>query len=250
MSGRTILITGGSGKFGLRLVEHFLGAGDRVIATVLNDRKLERRVAEFDGSLAVIRADFTQDDAAPALVAELAARDLQPDGLVNNARSLRFLKADENGLTSREDFTGELLIDVVLPYELTMALALAPESRLRRVVNVGSQYGVVATNPGLYDDPADQAPLHYGVAKAALIHLTRELAVRLADRNIQVNCASFGGVEGRVDEAFRDRYAALTPQRRMLSEAEIAGPIDFLLSDAASAMTGHNMVVDGGWTAW
>lgn len=250
MSGRTILITGGSGKFGRLLVEHFLAAGDRVVATVLSDRELERCVPESRAALAVIRIDFSHTDAIAALMSELAGQSAWPDGLVNNARSLHFLKTDANGIVSRDDFVGEYLIDVVLPYELTMALALAPESRLRRVVNVGSQYGVVATNPGLYRDPADQPPPNYGVAKAALVHLTRELAVRLADRNIQVNCASFGGVEGRVSPEFMDCYAALTPQRRMLREDEIVGPIDFLLSDGCSAMTGHNMIVDGGWTAW
>jgi NAD(P)-dependent dehydrogenase (short-subunit alcohol dehydrogenase family) len=250
MSGRTILITGGSGKFGSLLVAHFLAAGDRVVATVLSDRSLEQAARGHAGSLTVVRADFTQPETVADLVGDLSGRGLQPEGLVNNARSLRHLKTDSRGVVSRDDFTGELLLDVVVPYELTMALALAPDSRLRRVVNIGSQYGVVAVNPGLYETPAEQAPPSYGVAKAALVHLTRELAVRLADRGIQVNCASFGGVEGRVAPAFAERYARLAPQGRMLREDDVVGPVDYLLSDACAAITGHNLVVDGGWTLW
>jgi NAD(P)-dependent dehydrogenase (short-subunit alcohol dehydrogenase family) len=108
----------------------------------------------------------------------------------------------------------------------------------------------VAANPGLYENPASQSPLHYGVAKAALAHLTRELAVRLAPAGIQVNCIAFGGVEGRVDAEFRQRYAKLCPLGRMLNEGEVAGPVDMLLSDHFTAMTGHVLAVDGGWTIW
>jgi NAD(P)-dependent dehydrogenase (short-subunit alcohol dehydrogenase family) len=102
----------------------------------------------------------------------------------------------------------------------------------------------------LYDDPVRQSPLQYGVCKAALSHLTKELAVRLAAKNIQVNCVAFGGIEGRVDPAFLARYAALNPMGRMLQENEVAGPIEALLSDGFSAMTGHTMAVDGGWGIW
>ena len=92
--------------------------------------------------------------------------------------------------------------------------------------------------------------MHYGVAKAALGQLTRELAVRLSGRGIMVNCVAFGGVEGRVDDACRERYAKLCPSGRMLKEEELPGPVDLLLSSAGSGITGHVLFVDGGWTAW
>ena len=133
----------------------------------------------------------------------------------------------------------EYLLDVVAPYELTMALVQQENSRLQKVVNIGSQYGTVAANPNLYTEPLKQSPLHYGIAKAALAHLTKELAVRLANREIQVNCIAFGGVEGRVDEAFKERYAKLCPIGRMLRDDEVVGPVDMLLSDKCSGITGH-----------
>jgi NAD(P)-dependent dehydrogenase (short-subunit alcohol dehydrogenase family) len=92
--------------------------------------------------------------------------------------------------------------------------------------------------------------VHYGVVKAALIHLTKELAVRFADKNIRVNAVSFGGVEGRVDNQFKKRYADLCPNGRMLNDNDLTGAIDFLISRNSLAVTGHNLVVDGGWTIW
>ena len=83
-----------------------------------------------------------------------------------------------------------------------------------------------------------------------MVHLTKELAVRLARKNIQVNCIAFGGVEGRVNKGFQKRYASLSPIGRMLKDDEIAGPIDLLLSSEFSAMTGHTVAIDGGWTIW
>ena len=74
--------------------------------------------------------------------------------------------------------------------------------------------------------------------------------MRLAKNLVRVNCAAFGGVEGRVDEAFKKRYSELCPSGRMLSEDEIFGPIDMLLSEKTSGMTGHILMIDGGWTVW
>jgi NAD(P)-dependent dehydrogenase (short-subunit alcohol dehydrogenase family) len=253
MSGRTILITGGSGKFGRLLVRHFLSQDDTVIATARSTFTLSdmnSAHADHGARFIGVACDLSEDHAAAELAEVLARDGLHPDCLVNNARSLSYLKIQDDGRVSRENFAGEFLLDVIVPYELTMALAGQDGGRLRRVVNIGSQYGSVAANPEIYDNPAIQSPLHYGVAKAALAHLTRELAVRLAPAGIQVNCIAFGGVEGRVDMEFRQRYAKLCPLGRMLNESEVPGPVDMLLSDHFTAMTGHVLAVDGGWTIW
>lgn len=253
MSPRTILITGGSGKFGRTLVSHFLAAGERIIATCRTDESLEKLLTEYsiyDDRFVGVKSDLTENDAIALLREQLDAQDIRPDCLINNARSLTFLKIGEDGLVSRKNFSDEYLLDVVVPYELTMALVQQRGSQLRRVLNIGSQYGTVAANPLLYTDPITQSPLHYGVAKAALAHLTKELAVRLAGASIQVNCVAFGGVEGRVDEAFKQRYSQLCPMGRMLRDNEVVGPVDMLLSDKCSGITGHILAVDGGWGIW
>jgi hypothetical protein len=206
--------------------------------------------ARYGEKFVGIQADLTDPEAVRMLMERLDSQDIRPDCLVNNARSLSFLRIEENGLVGRENFAGEFLLDVIVPYELIMAVAMQKNSQLRRVINIGSMYGTVAANPHLYTDPAGQSPLHYGVAKAALAHLTKELAVRLSNNGIQVNCVAFGGVEGRVDEAFKQRYAQLCPMGRMLKEDEIVGPVDMLLSDKCSGVTGHTLAVDGGWSVW
>lgn len=253
MKPRTILITGGTGKFGRALTRHFLSAGDSVIATCRTDESLEKLRAEYASAgnkLAGIKVDLTELGAIETLLVQLDTQNIFPDCLVNNARSISFLKIEENGLVSRENFANEYLLDVIVPYELTMALMMQKGSQLRRVVNIGSMYGTVAANPHLYTDPIQQSPLQYSVAKAALAHLTKELAVRLAGKDIQVNCVAFGGVEGRVDEAFKQRYAQLCPMGRMLRDDEVVGPVDMLLSDKCSGITGHTLAVDGGWSIW
>lgn len=250
---RTILITGATGKFGRVLVRHFLDAGDHVIATGRSEESLDcLRIGspQWADRLHLLEIDLMAEHVDSLLSAGLARLGVEPDCLINNARSLESLKLDEQGKASTESFLNEFRLGVVVPYKLTMGLSSHPNSRLQAVVNVGSIYGTTAPNLKLYTDPERQSPIQYGVTKAALAHLTKELAVRLAAKNIRVNCAAFGGVEGRVDEGFKQRYAALCPAGRMLAEKEIAGPIDMLLSEAASGITGHVLMIDGGWSAW
>ncbi|MFV0665028.1 SDR family oxidoreductase [Denitromonas sp.] len=250
---RTILITGATGKVGSTLTAHFLAQGHKVIAVSRSQEALDALASQQQarpGRLYTIAADLMASDACQNITDTLSAMALTPDGLINNARSISFLGIESSGQVRRDNFMNEFQLDVIAPYELTMALARMQGSRLTSVVNIGSQYGIVAPNLKLYEDPARQSPIHYGVAKAALAHLTKELAVRLAEQHIRVNCVAFGGVEGRVNPAFKARYAELCPSGRMLREDELPGPVDLLLSDAASAITGHVMMADGGWSLW
>lgn len=250
MTNRTVVITGGSGKIGHSLVSYFLSKGWTVIATARTKESLIKLSASIENTvnLITLTCDFHEQDAG-VLSEKIYSLGLFPDSLVNNARSIEYLEVPNTGRVDRDRFVGEFTVDVVAPYELTMALSDFSGSHLKKVVNIGSQYGVVAANPALYADGV-HSPIHYSVAKSALIHLTRELAVRLASKNVQVNCVSYGGVEGRVDDSFTQRYANLTPQRRMLSDSDLAVHVDYLLSADNVAVTGHNLLVDGGWTLW
>jgi len=249
---QSILITGGTGKFGRKFVEHFLAKKWQVLFTTTSHVRGDDLIEELgmpDG-LVAITSDLTSPTAVNELLEVLKTNDRCINHLVNNARSLDSLKTDALGQTSREDFVAEYLMDVVVPYELSMGLFNAQPDELKTITNIGSQYGVVAVNPNLYHDYPKSSPIQYGVAKAALSHLTKELAVRMASKGIRVNCIAYGGVEGRVDDAFKERYGVLTPSARMLAEDELAGPLDFLVTASSSAVTGQTLVADGGWSIW
>lgn len=248
----TILITGGTGKFGRQFVKHFATKGWQVLFTTTSQDNADSLIKEIVGDccLMPLIVDFTKPQAIQDIIKQVQDSGYTINHLVNNARSLSFLQTDSLGQTSREDFLAEYLMDVIVPYELSMELFNTQPNELRTITNIGSQYGVVAANPALYEDYPKQSPIQYSVAKAALIHLTKELAVRFSDFDIRVNCIAYGGVSGRVDESFEARYAKLTPSGRMLSESDLIGPLDFLVSENCKAINGQTIQADGGWTLW
>ena len=250
---RIIVLTGATGLIGRALVRHFVASGDVVIGVGRSLDSLDRLKSELkDNSqqLHCISVDLSLENSCDQIKDYFLSADLFPNCLINNARDASYLRLSPGGTVERGNFMGELLMDVVVPYELTMALVQHPSSKLESVVNIGSQYGVVAPNLNLYSDPVRESPLHYGVAKAGMGHLTKELAIRLAGQGIRVNCVAYGGVEGRVDDDFKARYSSFCPIGRMLNESDLAGPVDLFLSPASSAITGHTLVVDGGWSSW
>jgi NAD(P)-dependent dehydrogenase (short-subunit alcohol dehydrogenase family) len=248
----TILVTGASGRLGTEITRYLVGRGHHVIATSRTKTRLQTlqdETAQLPGRLDVFEADLLGED-AQAIAERLEKHGLIPHALVNNAVDVSNQEVGQTGNPTKQQWRTEFDLAVVVPFELTMALARAKSGRLKKVVNISSMYGVVARHPSLYEDPDRQSPIHYGVAKAAMIHLTKELAVRLAPSGVRVNSISYGGVDGSVDEAFKRRYAALSPAGRMLDKTEVAASIEFLVSDGASSITGHNLIVDGGWTIW
>jgi len=250
-----ILITGGTGKLGQIYVKELSELGYDVVFTSRSEQKIRKLYDEcsklgFDNKILGIPADLVSDQGVNELCSALNQHNIYPTTLVNNARSIEFLALDSKGIPARKSWYGEMLLDVVIPYELSISMAEENRSRLQTIVNVASMYGVVAANPSLYDDPIKDSPIQYSVAKAALIHLTKELSVRLAKKQIRVNSISYGGVEGRVDEEFKQRYAKLCPTGEMLQESHIVGAVHYLASNLSVGVTGHNLVVDGGWSVW
>jgi len=223
MTQRTVLVTGAGGKFGRVYLRYLLSKGHRVVALVRTHdgmQKLYREFAGGRGEMICILADLLAPDSTDCVVDELRQRDLNVECLINAARNIEFLKSSTSGLASRDNFIQEYMLDVVVPYELSMKLMLSQDSALCQIINVGSQYGSVAAHLPLYE------------------------------HNIQVNCISYGGVEGRVDEAFESRYARLCPIGRMLNEEEIVAPLQMLFENRCMAMTGHVVHADGGWSLW
>ena len=250
---RTLLLTGGTGKFGQVLVRYFAEKGWNVVTSSRDQSRVDALVSDIgptEGHVTGIAIDLQHEGASQRFVDVLSARGIVITHLVNNARSMDTLAVQPDGMTQPQAFVGEFEMDVVVPYELSMYISRSEKHDLKTIVNIGSIYGQVAPNPALYNGTLSRSPVQYGVSKAALHHLTRELAVRLAPQHIRVNCVAYGGVEGRVDEDFVSRYAQLVPARRMLKELELIGPVEFLLGDASSAVNGHVLMADGGWSVW
>jgi len=253
---RVVLITGGTGKIGSQLVKHFLNKNFKVVFTAKDaadrDGFFHKIIADKISSekLFGVDIDLCLKDSAKKICLFLNEKKLSPTDFIHCARNVEYLKTDDKGVISRENWLGELLLDVVVPYELVMAFLTEEHVKLKNIINISSMYGVVPFNPNLYNEPLFDSPINYSVAKAAQIHLTKELSIRLAKQDIKVNSISYGGVEGRVDDSFKERYSRLCPLGRMLKDEEVVGAVDFLLSDAAIGILGHNLIVDGGWSVW
>lgn len=243
---KSILITGGTGKVGKVLVNHFLKQNWEVISTSRNIQKFSDIKSE---SFKPVEIDLMADDSANMLKEELVSRSLFPNVIVHNARNLDFLKISENLKDNELSVQNEFVLGVSKPYSITMDLVRCEGSKLENIIFVSSIYGVVAPTPSLYEDFEGSSPIQYGIAKAAQIHLTKELAVRLAPK-IRVNCVSFGGIKGRVSKEFIEKYKSLTPQEKMLEASDVAEPVEFLATDSSMNITGQNLICDGGWTIW
>lgn len=251
MNYKKVFITGGTGLVGSFLVEHFLNKACCVIFTSRDKTNAEKLLSSFDecSSVKYICIDHEEHHSTQEVLKKLCEQNIYPDVLINNARNSDYLSLKE-GVPSRKEWLGEYLLDVIVPYELSMGLANIKGSKLKTIINISSMYGVVSPNPALYDQGLKNSPIQYGVAKSALIHLTKELAIRLSGKQIRVNSVSLGGIEGRNKESFIEKYAQLCPMGRMLNKSDVIGAINFLSSNESSGMTGHNLLVDGGWTTW
>lgn len=249
----SVVLTGATGRIGSVVARGFAEQGWNLALTfrdMARAKALEEECRKSGaGHVLLIAADLAAAGAASSVAGQLAAASFHPTVLVNNTRDRAHLTTQADGTIASENFEGELRLGVVVPYELTNALASAPSSTLRSVINISSIYGMTAPQMRMYERAQDAPPASYGVAKAALLHLTKELAVRMAPR-IRVNAVSFGGVAGRASDDFVKRYEDATPMKAMLKDDDLFGAVSFLASDASGAVTGHNLVVDGGWTAW
>lgn len=246
---RKVLITGGTGSIGSELVKSMVNDGHSVLFTTRSKEAGRKLINQFrlpENRCIPIELDFSDSNGLKKLDQQL---DFLPDAVIHNARSLDTLRIDERGRVENTQFQQEFFNGITFPYQITNLL-LDKNTPLKDVIFISSMYGVVAPSPDLYENFNKQSPINYGVVKAAQIHMVKELAVRLAPLGIRSNAISYGGVEGRVDEAFKNRYAKLAPSGRMLKNTDLYPPVAYLLNNKDLNMTGENLKVDGGWTIW
>jgi NAD(P)-dependent dehydrogenase (short-subunit alcohol dehydrogenase family) len=246
---KKVLITGGTGLLGKTLVKGFLNKKCKVYFTSTSKNKINQLIqslkTEDKKNCFPILQKFENIDDIKYFLNKYNNQNFNV--LINNARNISNLKYDENGYGQIENFNKEMFLAVTLPYFLSIKLK---KQFIKSIVNISSMYGVVAPNRNLYKDKYKSSSIFYGISKAAQIHLTKELAVRFSQNNTRVNSVSFGGIEGRVSLGFKKKYSYMCPSGKMLKTNQTFEPVWFLASDQSSGSTGHNLVIDGGWTIW
>jgi NAD(P)-dependent dehydrogenase (short-subunit alcohol dehydrogenase family) len=118
------------------------------------------------------------------------------------------------------------------------------------IINFASTYGVVSSNPDLYEGNSLGNPVAYSASKGGVIMLTKYLGAHWAARGVRVNCITPHGVWNNHEPGFVERFSAKSPMKRLMTAEEVVGAAVFLASDASSYATGSNLLVEGGWTAW
>jgi NAD(P)-dependent dehydrogenase (short-subunit alcohol dehydrogenase family) len=258
LHGRVALITGGAGLLGRAMGEALAEAG-AAIAVLDIDAEGARAVAErlqADHGVPTLplAVDLTQDDAVrdvPRIVVDRLGR---MDILVNNAAltGTPELKGWVTPFAEQSADTWRLALgtNLTAPFVLTHACREAlTASGHGSIVNIGSIYGMVGPDMNLYTGTAMGNPAAYAASKGGLLQLTRWLATVLAPE-VRANAITVGGVWCNQPASFHERYIARTPLGRMATEEDLKGAIVYLASDLSGYVTGHNLVVDGGWTAW
>lgn len=251
LRGKVALITGGTGYLGSAMSRALAEIGAQVVVTSRELVRAEQAAVDLPGEQQHFGVEL--DHKSEESIATGFARAVQLAGkvdiLVNNGQGGN---AKDLTTTDQQHFDEHLA-------NATGYFLLARECRNHvvargvdgSIVNIGSMYGVVGSYPEVYQDVSGASPVAYHALKGGVVHMTRHLAVYWAADNVRVNCLSPGPFPSeKAPAALVDRLIEKSPMKRMGIPSELKGAIVFLCSNASSYVTGQNLLVDGGWTAW
>lgn len=266
LEGRVAVVTGALGLIGREHCRALARAGANVVVTDLDENGCEgfaRELTAMEKREAVgFGADITDPASVRRLLERITARFPTVDVLVNNAAindkfesptaAAELSKFENYPLTLWQK---SLDVNVTGTFLCCQVIGAAMAERGKgSIVNVASTYGIVAPDQSIYKKPDGTQSFYksaaYPATKGAVLSFTRFLAAYWGDKGVRVNALSPGGVEAGQDPYFIGNYVRRTPLGRMAKANDYQGALVFLASDASAYMTGANLVVDGGWTAW
>ncbi|HEX7363472.1 MAG TPA: SDR family oxidoreductase [Bryobacteraceae bacterium] len=253
VSGRTVVITGACGLIGRELVRAFATRGAAVAAVDITSLESRDGVPPPDGARVLqLKADITKTSEITAVIRDVLQRFDHIDVLVNSHhyKPVGFTEARP------ETFPDELW-DAIVEVNLKATFLtcrevgrLMLEQGTGSIINLASTYGVVSSNPSLYEGNSLGNPVAYSASKGGVIMLTKYLGAYWAGRGVRVNCITPHGVSSHQEPSFVERFSKSSPMQRLMEPSEIVGAALFLASSASSYATGSNLLVEGGWTAW
>ena len=257
MRGRVVAVTGGAGHIGRAIAGAMIEMG-AAVALIDRDREGLALAAErLRGSgrpVTPITLDLELESERAVLPTRITENFGALDVLINNAA---FVGDSQLGgwigpLAEQRLDTWRRAVEVNLTASFHLTQVLLPllqRSGRGAVVNISSIYGVLGPDMALYEGTTMGNPAAYAASKGGLVQLTRWLATTLAPA-VRVNCISPGGMHRNQPDAFVRRYVERTPMKRMGTEEDLIGAVAFLASDLSGWVTGQNILVDGGWSAW
>jgi NAD(P)-dependent dehydrogenase (short-subunit alcohol dehydrogenase family) len=253
LKGKDVWVLGAAGYLGQAIVKVLNEAGAKVLCIDIDDRA-KNLVDSFpeNSNLSAATLNTRDTDKSKSFVLEQISDRGVPDGMIDlsyasTTKDFDDLSAEEFNIVNH----GGLTATFILSREVGNAMKTKKSGS---IVLFSSMYGSVSPDPKIYEAPMNVNPIEYGVSKAGIIQMTRYLAVHYGKDNIRCNCISPGPFPNpsvqKWHPDFVARLANKVPLGRVGTPREVAGASVFLLSDAASYITGQNLFVDGGWTSW
>jgi NAD(P)-dependent dehydrogenase (short-subunit alcohol dehydrogenase family) len=267
LTGRVAVVTGGVGLLGAEFCKTLAEAGAAVVVVDLNASASQDAADSLIKSgfkALAVPTDITKPDAVNALVEKTLSAFGQLDILVNSAALDPKFDPDavSKGITpgAFEDYpldlwNSALSVNLTGMFLMTQACVkpMIAQDKKGSIINICSTYGLNGPDQRIYIKDGKRVafkPVYYTVTKAGVMGFTKYLAAYYAGTEIRVNALTPGGVYNKHEDYFVTNYSAKTILGRMAKKDEMNGALLFLASDASSYMTGSNVVVDGGWTAW
>ena len=256
LTGKIALVTGGAGLLGSEHAIALASYGAKVYLADINEEKCIEKVKSLENELIIpIKLDVTDKENWQKVVSKIVSAEKSLDILVNNAgytnstKTSAFDKTFEN--FSLNDWNSIMNVNLTGTFLGCQAVANQMKKQKKgAIINMASLYGVVSPNHKMYPGTGIVQPVAYTVSKHGVVGLTKYVATWLAESGVRVNSITPGGIFDGHDGLFLERFKKLNPIGRMSNKNELRGALIYLASEASSHVVGHNLVVDGGWTAW